>query len=111
MGGEPSPTGSPGLGPTERELRLYARILLHIGRQPVAVQYGTTGELLTQEGMAAALGTSRANISLALRRLVDGGAVRVERGHVQHQRQRLKVYLLASRGEELVRHIRDTMGP
>ncbi|MCI4364134.1 MAG: hypothetical protein L3K13_07560 [Thermoplasmata archaeon] len=55
-----------------------------------------------------ALGSTQAAVSNALRRLVDGGALRVERYHVRLKLQRLKVYQLTDLGEALVRHIRST---
>ncbi|HUI38745.1 MAG TPA: helix-turn-helix domain-containing protein [Thermoplasmata archaeon] len=101
----------PGFEPTVPELRISARLLLHIGRQP---RFGE-GELvpgsLTQAGMAEALGTTQAAVSHALGRLVLGGLLEVRRAHVRGRRQRVKVYQLTELGESLVRHIRASMGP
>jgi DNA-binding MarR family transcriptional regulator len=94
---------------TEEDLRIFARLLLHIARQPRFAPLELVPPSLTQAGMAAALGTTQAAVSNALGRLVDGGALRVERGHVQGKFQRLKVYQLTDQGEALVRHIRSSM--
>ncbi|MCI4364357.1 MAG: helix-turn-helix domain-containing protein [Thermoplasmata archaeon] len=99
-----------GLEPTTEELQISARLLLHIASQPRYERMETAPESLTQAGMASALGSTQAAVSNALRRLVDGGALRVERYHVRHKLQRLKVYQLTDLGEALVRHIRSTSG-
>ncbi|MCI4368790.1 MAG: MarR family transcriptional regulator [Thermoplasmata archaeon] len=91
-------------------LRIFARILLHIARQPRFAPTETVPATLTQSGIAEALGASQGSVSNALKRLVDGGAVRVERTHVWRRMQRLKVYQLTERGESLVRQIRSGMG-
>jgi DNA-binding MarR family transcriptional regulator len=70
----------------------------------------TAPESLTQAGMAQALGTSQPAVSKALKRLVDGGALRAERSHVRHRMQRSTVYQLTALGEDLVRHIREGVG-
>ncbi len=95
--------------PTPTELRISARLLLHISRQPRFEAGETVPDSLTQAGMAGALRTSQAAVSNALNRLVDGGALEVVRGHVRHKLQRLKVYRLTNHGEELVRQIRASM--
>jgi DNA-binding MarR family transcriptional regulator len=102
--------GPAGLEPTEQELRLFARVLLHIARQPRTEPTETATPSLTQAGLVSALGTSQANISHALRRLVDGGALQVGRGHVHGVSHRVKVYRLTREGETLALHIRTTMG-
>jgi DNA-binding MarR family transcriptional regulator len=65
---------------------------------------------MTQAGMAAALHTSQAAVSNALRRLVDGGALWVERSHVRDRLIRVQVYRLTPQGEALVRQIRKRFG-
>lgn len=97
------------LEPTQEELRISARLLLHIARQPRPAPRETAPEALTQAGMAAALRTSQSAVSNALHRLVDGGALEVERSHVRRKMQRLKVYRLTSHGELLVRQILESM--
>ncbi|MCI4341445.1 MAG: hypothetical protein L3K11_03620 [Thermoplasmata archaeon] len=96
--------------PTEQELRISARLLLHIASQPRIPLAETAPASLTQAGMAEALESSQAAVSNALKRLVDGGALRVQRSHVRDQPKRLKVYQLTVLGENLVRHIRGSMG-
>jgi DNA-binding PadR family transcriptional regulator len=61
--------------------------------------------------MAAALRTSQGAVSNALRRLVYGGVLRVERVHVSGKLRRLKVYRLTPEGENLVRWIRENPRP
>jgi DNA-binding PadR family transcriptional regulator len=97
--------------PTGEELRISARILLFLARQPRYAPGETVPDSLTQAGMARALGTSQASVSNALNRLVDGGVLHVERSHVRQKLQRLKVYQLTPDGERLVRQIRESMGP
>ncbi|MCI4345501.1 MAG: helix-turn-helix domain-containing protein [Thermoplasmata archaeon] len=96
------------LEPTEQELQISARLLLHIASQPRFDRSETAPVSLTQAGMAQALGTTQPAVSNALNRLVDGGALRVERYRVQRKLQRLKVYQLTDLGEALVRHIRSS---
>jgi len=61
--------------------------------------------------MGEEFGISRAAISLALRRLVDGGAVKHERRHVQGRFYRVKVYQLTPQGEALARHVQESIEP
>lgn len=114
VGGPPIPPSEPrhdpardaAVQPTSEELRTSARLLLHIARQPRPGPDDIPLETLTQAGMARTLGMSQGSVSGALKRLVDGGAVRVERSHVRHELLRLKVYTLTPQGEQLVREIR-----
>ena len=104
----PSPPGRRReLEPTEKELRTSIRLLLHIARQgrfgPGEIPPGS----LTQAGMSTALGTSQGAVSNSLGRLVDGGVLEVERGHVRGRVMRVKFYRLTARGEELVRRLRE----
>jgi DNA-binding MarR family transcriptional regulator len=94
----------------EEDLRISARLLLHIARQPGPDRVATEAPpSLTQAGMAAALGTSQASVSNALNRLVQGGALKVESRAVWRKLRRSKVYFLTKDGEELVHHIQDGM--
>jgi DNA-binding MarR family transcriptional regulator len=102
--------GTVGLEPTEQDLRLFARVVLHVARQPHAEPTETAPVSLTQAGIAEALRTSQANVSYALRRLVGGGVLKEDRGHVQGLPKRLKVYRLTAEGERLALHIQQTMG-
>jgi hypothetical protein len=104
------PNGPYPFEPSELELKFFARVLLHVDRQPRLVPGETAPDTLSQAGIAKVLGTTQANVSHALKRLVDGGALRVDRGHVRGQPYRLKVYQLTSRGEALVLHIRKCLG-
>jgi DNA-binding MarR family transcriptional regulator len=110
----PDPRREAGAGPSdavlsEEDLRIFARLLLHIGRQPRFGPLEQFPQSLTQGGMATTLRTTQAAVSNALGRLVDGGALRVERAHVRGKTQRLKVYQLTEQGEALVAHIRTSM--
>jgi hypothetical protein len=102
-------SGSSDLEPTEQDLQISARLLLHIARQPRYVPMETLPESLTQAGMAKALGRSQASVSNALNRLVDGGALEVHHSHIRRHLQRMKVYQLTAHGELLVRQIRESM--
>ena len=97
--------------PTAEILRISARILLHVASQPRIAPGETAPPSLTQAGMASALGTTQAAVSNALKRLVDGGALQVDRLHVHLARQRLKVYQLTELGERLAAHIRSRLDP
>ena len=89
---------------------MFARLLLHIARQPRFGPMEMVPPVLTQEGIAEALGATQGAVSGTLTRLVNGGALRVELGHVRGKFRRLKVYQLTDRGDEIVRHIREGMG-
>jgi DNA-binding MarR family transcriptional regulator len=102
-------TGSPDIVFGEQDLRMSARLLLHIGRQPRFEPMEQVPRSLTQEGMADALRAPQGTVSSSLTRLVDGGVLRVELGHVRGKLRRLKVYQLTDRGEAIVRHIRAGM--
>ena len=104
-----TPLRRPGLEPSREELRISARILLHLSRQPRFDPREAHPPTVTQEGIAKALGATQPAVSNALRRLVDGGAVRVERSHVLRKLARLKVYQLTPHGESLARQIRQSM--
>jgi DNA-binding MarR family transcriptional regulator len=113
VSGRTSPPGREGpaeLQPTAQELRISARLLLHLERQPRTAPSEIPPDSMTQAGMARALGTSQAAVSNALNRLVDGGAVWVEKSHVRERFVRLKVYHLTSLGEELARELRQRFG-
>jgi DNA-binding MarR family transcriptional regulator len=101
--------GAPDLEPTDQELKISARLLLHLSSQPRFAPDETAPETLTQAGMASALGTTQAAVSNALKRLVDGGGLQVQRSRVQGRSQRVKVYQLTPAGEAVVRHIRERM--
>lgn len=101
----------PSVEPTERELRISIRVLLHIARQGRFGPEELPSDALTQAGMAQALGASQGAISNCLGRLVHGGALTSERSHVAHRMFRVTVYTLTPSGEELVRRLRRRFGP
>jgi len=88
---------------------MFARVLLHLSRQPRFLPGETVPPRLTQEGIALSLGTSRAAVSNVLVRLTSAGAVQVQRAHVIRRKQRVKTYQLSERGEAAARHIRESM--
>ena len=106
----PLPDGHGDLEPTDQDIRISARLLLHIARQPRIDPAGPAPESLTQAGMAGALGTTQAAASHALRRLVFGGLLVVRSSHVVGRRQRVKVYQLTQQGDTIVRQIRQSTG-
>lgn len=83
------------------------RILLHLLRQG---RYGpdeVPPPALTQAGIAEALGTSQSSVSRNLTLLVEGGVVRIDKGHVRNRMLRLKVYSLTPQGEVLARRLSE----
>ena len=99
-------TSAGDLRPTRGELQISARLPLHIAGLPRYAPGESPSEALTQAGMARALGTSQGAVSNAVRRLVYGGVLRVDRVHVRGRLRRVKVYGLTPDGESLVREIR-----
>jgi hypothetical protein len=95
--------GAEAFQPTIHDLRISARVLLHISRQPRISSDGAPQESLTQTGIARALGTSQGAVSNVLRRLVLGGLLEVQRAHVPRRMRRIKVYQLTVKGEDAVR--------
>lgn len=102
---------NPELEPTPHDLRISIRLLIHIGRQGRFSEEDTPPESLTQSGMAKALGVSQGAVSNSLGRLVSGGVLTAERGHVRQRMIRLKVYRLTARGEDLSRRLRQRFPP
>jgi DNA-binding MarR family transcriptional regulator len=97
------------LEPTSQELKISARVILHIAQQPRVDPHELAPESLTQAGMAEALGSSQAAISHTLNRLTYGGLLEVRTGHVEGRRQRVKVYQLTQQGNAVASHIRKSM--
>ena len=62
---------------------------------------------MTQDGIGAALGISRAHVALELKRLRDAGKVEERMAHVAGARTRRKVYDLTPSGQELARRMRE----
>lgn len=92
--------------PTIRE-----RILLHLGRFKMANEeevYNLPFDL-TQDGIAAALGISRAHSSLELKKLRQAGKVRENQVHVIGSGIRRKVYYLEPEGRIEAEHVRKKL--
>ena len=62
---------------------------------------------MTQDGIAAALGISRAHAALELKRLRTSGKLEERMAHVAHARTRRKVYVLLPAGQEAARRMRE----
>jgi DNA-binding PadR family transcriptional regulator len=84
---------------------MSARIVLHVARQPRFDRMERVPRTLTQEGIAELLAVPQGTVSSSLKRLVEGGILRVELGHVQGKLRRLKVYRLTDYGEFVAQHI------
>ncbi|HYM39530.1 MAG TPA: AAA family ATPase [Thermoplasmata archaeon] len=62
---------------------------------------------MTQDGIGAALGISRAHVALELKRLREAGKVEERMAHVASAKTRRKVYVLTPAGQELARRMRE----
>ena len=62
---------------------------------------------MTQDGIGAALGISRAHVALELKRLKAAGKVEERMAHVASARTRRKVYALTPAGQEIARRMRE----
>lgn len=62
---------------------------------------------MTQDGIGAALGISRAHVALELKRLKAAGKVEERMAHVASARTRRKVYALAPAGQDVARRMRE----
>ena len=83
------------------------RILVHLsGFLRHADAYEVPVEM-TQDGIAAVLGLSRAHVALELKRLRTTGKIQERMAHVAHARSRRKVYELTPAGQDLARRMRD----
>jgi len=83
------------------------RILVHLsGFLRFAEAYECPAEM-TQDGMAAALGLSRAHVALELKRLRTSGKVEERIAHVASAKVRRKVYVPTPAGLELARRMRE----
>ena len=103
-----SASGAAALRPSPEELKISARVLLHLERLPRFTLEELPDPSRTQAGIAEALGTSQGAVSNVLRRLVEGGALEVRRLRVRNRYRRLKVYWLTRIGELIVRRIRES---
>ena len=62
---------------------------------------------MTQDGIADALGISRAHVALELKRLRSAGRVEERMAHVANAKVRRKVYALTPSGQEIARRMRE----
>ncbi len=62
---------------------------------------------MTQDGIGAALGISRAHVALELKRLKAAGKVEERMAHVANARTRRKVYALMPAGQDIARRMRE----
>ncbi len=83
------------------------RILVHLaGYLRFLDAYKCPAEM-TQDGIAAGLGLSRAHVALELKRLRSGGRVEERMAHVASAKTRRKVYVLTPSGQDLARRMRE----
>ena len=83
------------------------RVLVHLSTfSRYADAYEYPGDV-TQDGIAGALGISRAHAALELKRLKDAGKIEERVAHVAKARTRRKVYVLAPSGFEIARRMRE----
>jgi len=83
------------------------RVLVHLAG---FARFGDAYECpkeMTQDGIAAALGISRAHTALELKRLRSSGKVEERMAHVEGARTRRKVYVLLPAGQEIARRMRE----
>ncbi len=90
----------PGATVGERIVVHLSGFLRHVDAYEVPVE-------MTQDGIGAALGISRAHVALELKRLRDANKVVERMAHVAGARTRRKVYDLTPSGQELARRMRD----
>jgi DNA-binding MarR family transcriptional regulator len=107
---DPRPPAQPrSRGPADEPTTISIRILVHLLRQG---RYGADEvppASFTQAGIARALSASQTWVSRALGLLVEGGAVRVETGHVRGRMVRIRIYTLTDKGEELARRLAERL--
>ncbi|MEK6987702.1 MAG: hypothetical protein AABX97_06350, partial [Candidatus Thermoplasmatota archaeon] len=83
------------------------RVLVHLsGFLRHADAYECPAEM-TQDGIANALGISRAHVALELKRLRTTGRVQERMAHVASAKVRRKVYALTPSGQEIARKMRE----
>jgi len=86
------------------------RIVLALAREGRLGEDSPVRTARTQAGLAEALGSNQSAVSKVLRRLVVAELLTEERRHVQGRNQRLKVYALTRRGEQLARDLARRRG-
>jgi DNA-binding MarR family transcriptional regulator len=109
MDGEGSRTAIAKRDRSNLELRISARILVHIARQPRLAISDDGLQSLTQAGMAVSLRTTSASVSHPLGRLVASGLVVVGRRRVAKRYRRVWVYQLTPEGERMADRILSSM--
>ena len=83
------------------------RVIVHLsGFLRHADAYECPAEM-TQDGIAEALGISRAHVALELKRLRTAGRVQERMAHVAAAKVRRKVYALTPSGQEIARRMRE----
>ena len=83
------------------------RVIVHLsGFLRHADAYECPAEM-TQDGIAVALGISRAHVALELKRLRTAGRVQERMAHVAAAKVRRKVYALTPAGQEIARRMRE----
>ena len=86
-------------------IRLSERIVLVLAREGRLGEDTLARATRTQAGLSGALESNQSAVAKVLRRLVAAGLLTEERRHVQGRNQRLKVYALTRRGEQLAREL------
>ena len=81
------------------------RILLVLAREGRLGDDTLVRPVRTQAGLVDALASNQSAVSKVLRRLVAAELLTEERRHVAGRNQRLKVYALTRRGEQLAREL------
>lgn len=81
------------------------RIIIALAREGRLGDDSRVRPTRTQAGLAEALGSNQSAVSKVLRRLVAAEVLTEERRHVEGRNQRLKVYALTRRGEQIAREV------
>ena len=63
----------------------------------------------TQDGIAAALGITRAHASIVLKKLADNGEVSSIIAHIPHNKRKRKTYFLRQKGQSAVPGISERL--
>ncbi len=88
----------------KKKVLLYLRDHYDIGQReeyPVDV---------TQKGIARAVGMRRTHVSRVVNDLIDRGLLKEDRGHVEGNNRKLKVYSLSGKGRDSVKDILKELG-
>lgn len=110
----PRRTASPANGSSRSvpldQVRMSERIVIALAREGRLGADSLVRPTRTQAGLAEALGSNQSTVSKVLRRLVAAELLTEERRHVQGRIQRLKVYVLTRRGEQVARDLARRRG-